>query len=86
MIAWDTETIFIHPVNPCGSATLISLSDIPLATYTSRNIYLSHKQPSDTDISLAYRAHVKDSAKELYDTRAKTTAAQMSDSTLCDPK
>jgi hypothetical protein len=61
---------------------------IPLCPclYNLKEIWHAHKQPSDTDISLAYRAHVKDSAKELYDTRAKTTAAQMSDSTLCDPK
>ena len=55
MIPWGPETIFIHLVNPGGSATFIYLSDtdishmhIPLATYTSRRyINLSQEWQSE---------------------------------------
>jgi hypothetical protein len=55
MIPWGPETIFIHLVNPGGSATFIYLSDtdishmhIPLATYTSRRyIDLSQEWQSE---------------------------------------
>jgi hypothetical protein len=62
MIPWDTETIFIHPVNPCGSATLISLSDIPLATYTSRRHLCSDGYISQT------HTHTHASLKQRYRT------------------
>mgnify|MGYP001564661195 CR=1 FL=1 len=81
MIPWDTETIFIHPVNPCGSATLISLSDIPLATYTSRRHlcsdgYISqthtHTRISQTEIP-HYESHYDHAYTTRNMTRTQTT-------------